>query len=294
MSAIPPVHVARCTRPHDAIRTNPCAPSAPLHAIIYSRCRRRERACTGSRPSHCPPRRPPLTRSASLGVSGSACISPPFLDTANPRAHGPSLEGECSNEHGPTKTDASISASRTTPTPPRDDVYVAAGVGIANGSHAARMRTGAIKAEEKDEWGGYYGSTTTARSRMPPPPVFRTRTILQWSESCARLVGTRTSLPTPSPGPPSRSCGNASGQRRPLVHCRVPLPLRIPLDDFLIVHSYLPVSHVLLSSLSHLHVSQSLPLHLNCIQYSMNLTFIFFVGVLLQVKKFKAGNYQKG
>jgi hypothetical protein len=77
-----------------------------------------------------------------------------------------------------------------------------------------------------------------------PPPVFRTRMILQWSGSCAQLVGTRTSLPTPttpSPGPQpqSRSCGNASGQRRPLAHCRVPLPLRIPLDGFLIVHSYL-------------------------------------------------------
>jgi hypothetical protein len=48
------------------------------------------------------------------------------------------------------------------------------------------------------EGGGHYGSTTTSRSRMPPPPVLRTRMILQWSESCAQLVGTRTSLPTPS------------------------------------------------------------------------------------------------
>ncbi|KAJ7330496.1 hypothetical protein DFH08DRAFT_1084230 [Mycena albidolilacea] len=125
------------------------------------------------------------------------------------QAHGPSLKGEYSNEDGPTKADASVGASRTTPTPPRNDVYVAAEVGIANGSHAARMRTGAIRAEEKDEWGEHYGPTTTSRSCMPPPPVFRTRMIL---ESCARLVGTRTSLPTPSPGPQSRSCGNASGK----------------------------------------------------------------------------------
>ncbi|KAJ7782608.1 hypothetical protein B0H14DRAFT_317437 [Mycena olivaceomarginata] len=127
----------------------------------------------GSHPSHCPPRaRPPLTRSASLGVSG-ACVSPPFLHTANPRAHGPSLKGGYSNEDSPTKADASVGASRTTPTPPRNDSYVAAGVGIANGSYAACMRTGAIRAEEKDERGGHfhrrptYGSAATARSRMP-------------------------------------------------------------------------------------------------------------------------------
>ncbi|KAJ7318933.1 hypothetical protein DFH08DRAFT_1086303 [Mycena albidolilacea] len=77
MSAIPSMHVARFTRPHDAIRTNPFAPSTPLHAIIYSRCRRLERAgALGHTPPTAlpaaPRARPPLTRSASLGVSGGA------------------------------------------------------------------------------------------------------------------------------------------------------------------------------------------------------------------------------
>jgi hypothetical protein len=75
----------------------------------------------------------------------------PFLDTASPRVHGPLLKGEYRNEDGPAKTDASVGASRTTPIPPRDDIYAAAEVGIANGSHAARMRAGAMRAEEKDE-----------------------------------------------------------------------------------------------------------------------------------------------
>ncbi|KAJ7878733.1 hypothetical protein B0H14DRAFT_1628385 [Mycena olivaceomarginata] len=62
---------------HSAARRDPFAPSTPLHAIICSRCRRLERACALD---HTPPTalpaapraRPPLNRSASLGVSGGA------------------------------------------------------------------------------------------------------------------------------------------------------------------------------------------------------------------------------
>jgi len=166
-------------------------------------------------------------------------------------------------------------------------------VGLANGSQAAGMRTGAIRAE-KNELGGHfhgrpkYESTTTSRSRMSPPPLCETRTIPQRSESCVQQVGTLTSLPTPSLGPYPRSRGNASEQRLLLAHCHVPLPPHTPLDEFLIVHLYLAGFPHTPFVLTHLHVSQPLPLHLSCIQYSMNLTFIFW-----REKKIQGGKLPK-
>ncbi|KAJ7850638.1 hypothetical protein B0H14DRAFT_3866527 [Mycena olivaceomarginata] len=65
--------------------------------------------------------------------------------------------------------------------------YVVANMGVAKGSHAARMGAGAIRAKAKDEWGGRFhgrltdGSTTTPRLRMrmsPPSICLETRTIL--------------------------------------------------------------------------------------------------------------------
>ncbi|KAJ7323819.1 hypothetical protein DFH08DRAFT_968840 [Mycena albidolilacea] len=66
----------------------------------------------------------------------------------------------------------------TTPTPSRNYTCVAADMAIVNGGHAARMRTGVIRAKEKDEWGRHFhgcstcGSTTTARSRPEPAQAF--------------------------------------------------------------------------------------------------------------------------
>ncbi|KAJ7800591.1 hypothetical protein B0H14DRAFT_2616090 [Mycena olivaceomarginata] len=99
-----------------------------------------------------------------------------------------------------------------TPTPSRYYIYVAGRYGYREWGHAARMRTGVIRAKEKDERGRHfhgcstYGSTTTARSRPEPAQAFPPR-LLVLIHVCAGI-----------------SASN---------NCRyVPVPLRTPLDDF--------------------------------------------------------------
>ncbi|KAJ7352225.1 hypothetical protein DFH08DRAFT_957026 [Mycena albidolilacea] len=121
-----------------------------------------------------------------IALTAPPHVRPPLLShAAKPIAHGYSLKGEYSDRDGTRRTDTRSRCCGTTPTPPRNDIYIVANMGVANGSHVARVRAGAIRAKEKDERGGHfhrrltYGSTTTSRSRMSPQPVFETGTIKQ-------------------------------------------------------------------------------------------------------------------
>ncbi|KAJ7314283.1 hypothetical protein DFH08DRAFT_895888 [Mycena albidolilacea] len=143
------------------------------------------------RPSRAPPR-PHRKSYAAAGAGSHARVqwamslpspSPPLPvwvhPTPIPMAHGHSLKGEYSDGDVPRGQTRLQVCCRTTQTPPRNDIYLAADMGVANGSYLARMRTGVIR-EEKDEWGRHfpwrptYGSTTISRSRMSSPPAFET------------------------------------------------------------------------------------------------------------------------
>ncbi|KAJ7312999.1 hypothetical protein DFH08DRAFT_1042423 [Mycena albidolilacea] len=136
----------------------PSMHDAAASIIVCSRRRRQGRARNGQRPSRRPHR--PSLRSAT-----------PTPHAANPIAHGYDR----------------ASASRDNPAPPRNAItpWPIGNMGVANGSHTARTRAGAIRAKVKDDWSGVerfhgrltHGSTPASRPRMrmSPPPVFETR-----------------------------------------------------------------------------------------------------------------------
>ncbi|KAJ7669110.1 hypothetical protein B0H14DRAFT_3072679 [Mycena olivaceomarginata] len=148
-------------------------------------------------PTHIPARLDVRPRACHLGTSPR---SPPMHDA-------PASKIVCSRCRRLTRMRAMGDApSHRLPAPsPTRGRY-----GYREWGHAARMRTGVIRAKEKDERGRHfhgcstYGSTTTARragTRQAFPPV-------SWSSSTLRE--------------------NVSEQQLPLR----PLPLRTPLDDF--------------------------------------------------------------
>ncbi|KAJ7303762.1 hypothetical protein DFH08DRAFT_976792 [Mycena albidolilacea] len=154
---------------------------------------------TLSRPSRPPPRDlsavPPMhAAAASIIVCsrrdgwGARAMgnAPPIALAAPPRRWG--------RHHKDRRTRKCVRRG-TTPAPPRNDMYVVANTGVANGSHAARTRAGAIRAKANDERRGHFhgrpthGSTTTSRSRMrmSRPPLRRAHNSLPhpapWSAS---------------------------------------------------------------------------------------------------------------
>ncbi|KAJ7794755.1 hypothetical protein B0H14DRAFT_2621605 [Mycena olivaceomarginata] len=208
----------------------PYAPATPCtalgstqtHRSVYrSRAFYPEAAPCASQPDAqqqhrtCPPTFPPVSMYVSPSpaphCAGELAASGPLRDPANARC------SRVDNRRWGGQTRAQVRRGTTPRHRGTTCTYVVANTGVANGSHVAHTRAGAIRAKAKDERGGRFhgrlthGPTPTSRSRMrmpPPPTCLETRTILP---------------PTPGPHPCPR--GNVSEQRLPL---RSPLPRPTP------------------------------------------------------------------
>ncbi|KAJ7793487.1 hypothetical protein B0H14DRAFT_3559908 [Mycena olivaceomarginata] len=139
------------------------------------------------------------SRHSRLTHTHSRSDVPPIALIAPPRVRPPipipmvyrhSLKGDYSDGDGTTRTGTRVSVLRDDPNATEERHLHRGRYGYREWEPPGRMRTGVIRAE-KDEWGRrfhwhpMYGSTTTSWSHMSPPTVFETRTIPQWSESCA-------------------------------------------------------------------------------------------------------------
>ncbi|KAJ7794764.1 hypothetical protein B0H14DRAFT_3556404 [Mycena olivaceomarginata] len=121
-----------------AIRSSNAIHRARQHADTCSVYRSRAfypaaAPCSSQLDAHCPPTFPPTLIPARLDTTGAPAPLPhsstPTPPRSKPHLHGDSLNGEYSDGDGTTRTDARAS--------------------VANGSHAARMRAGAIRAKAK-------------------------------------------------------------------------------------------------------------------------------------------------